>query len=257
MKKTLDIAKKVLVWLIIVLAVFMMLFTLISVTTVDRADRGIFGYKAFIVLSDSMSATDFKAGDLILVKEVKDLDTLKEGDIISYTSVNPENYGKTVTHKIRKKTIDADGCPGFITYGTTTGTNDAHIVNYNFVIGKYQFRIPGMGNFFVFLKTAPGYILCVFLPFLILIVLQGINSIRLFRQYKQEQMEEITERQNQQKQEMAAERERLEVERAEAQRAMEELLKLKNELAGKTSGENTEDAPGQGNSGSENNGGDI
>ena len=33
-------------------------------------DRSLFGYKAFIVLSDSMKATDFDAGDLVLVKEV-------------------------------------------------------------------------------------------------------------------------------------------------------------------------------------------
>ncbi len=36
--------------------------------TFDRADRSLFGYKAFIVLSDSMSATDFSAGDLVLSK---------------------------------------------------------------------------------------------------------------------------------------------------------------------------------------------
>ena len=142
MKKALHITKVVLVWLLVVLAVCMMIFTVVSSLTFDRTDRDIFGYKAFIVLSDSMSATDFSAGDLVLVKEV-DPATLQEGDIIAYQSINTENYGEVVTHKIRERTTDAKGRPGFITYGTTTGENDENVVTYSFVLGKYQTRLPG------------------------------------------------------------------------------------------------------------------
>ena len=120
-KKTLSIIKNVFIWLIVILAVCMMIFTIVSVNTFDRNDRSLFGYKAFIVRTDSMSKTDFSAGDLILLKEV-DPSTLKEGDIIAYISQNPANYGETVTHKIRRLTTDANGDPGFITYGTTTDT---------------------------------------------------------------------------------------------------------------------------------------
>ena len=94
--KALKIIRSIFVWLMVALAVFMMIFTIVSVSTFDRADRSLFGYKAFIVLSDSMSKTDFKAGDLVLVKAV-DPSTLKEGDIIAYTSQNTSNYGETVT----------------------------------------------------------------------------------------------------------------------------------------------------------------
>ena len=74
--KTLKIIRCIFVWLMVALAVGMMIFTIVSVSTFDRADRNLFGYKAFIVLSDSMSKTDFSAGDLVLVKEV-DPSTLK------------------------------------------------------------------------------------------------------------------------------------------------------------------------------------
>ena len=59
MKKALNIVKKILVTLVFLVAVAMMVFTIVSVTTFDRTDRNLFGYKAFIVLSDSMSKTDF------------------------------------------------------------------------------------------------------------------------------------------------------------------------------------------------------
>ena len=184
--KVLNVIRSVLAWIMVVIAVCMMIFTVVSVLTFDRADRNLFGYKAFIVLSDSMSKTDFDAGDLVLVKEV-DPSTLKEGDIIAYSSQNEENYGATVTHKIRRLTTDANGNPGFVTYGTTTDTDDETVVTYPFVLGKYQKHIPKVGTFFQFLKTTPGYIVCILVPFLILILLEGIRCIRLFRKYKAEQ----------------------------------------------------------------------
>ena len=42
----------------------MMVFTMISVNTVNRSGRDLFGYKFFIVQSDSMSATDFSVGGI-------------------------------------------------------------------------------------------------------------------------------------------------------------------------------------------------
>ena len=221
MKKALNIIKNILVWLMVALAVCMMVFTIVSVNTFDRSDRSLFGFKAFIVLSDSMSKTDFDAGDLVLVKEV-DPSTLKEGDIIAYTSQNTSNYGETVTHKIRKLTTDANGEPGFITYGTTTDTDDETVVTYPYVLGKYKTNIPKVGRFFMFLKTTPGYIVCILIPFLLLILIQGLNCIKLFRRYKLEQMAEMKE-----------ERAKIEEERAESQKMMAELLALKAQLAEK------------------------
>lgn len=228
MKKALNIIKSIFTWLVVVLAVCMMIFTVVSVNTFDRNDRSIFGYKMFIVLSDSMSAVKddpdhggyFDAGDLVLSKEV-DPSTLKPGDIISYQSTNTENYGATVTHMIRELTTDAEGNPGFITYGTTTDTNDENIVTYSFVLGKYQTRLPAVGKFFQFLKTTPGYIVCIFLPFLILILMQGINSIRLFRKYKKEQQDELQ-----------AEKDKIEADRTETQKMMAELLAMKAQMQG-------------------------
>jgi signal peptidase I len=218
MKKALNIAKTIFVWLMVALAVFMMIFTIVSVTTFDRADRNLFGYKTFIVLSDSMSKTDFNAGDIVFVKGV-DASTLKEGDIISYVSQNSHNFGETVIHKIRRLTSDAEGNPGFVTYGTTTDTDDETVVTYPYVLGKYTGHLPKVGAFFQFLKTTPGYIVCILTPFLLLILLQGLNCIKLFRRYKQEQLDE-----------MQAEREKIEAERLQSQKMMQELLALKQQL---------------------------
>ena len=232
-KKTLDIVKYVVTWIVVALAVAMMIFTTIYATTLDRNNRSLFGRKMFIVNSDSMKATDFAAGDLILVKEV-DPKTLKEGDIISYTSTNTENFGKLVTHKIRKLTTTASGDPGFITYGTTTGEDDKTVVTYPYIVGKYTGKIPKMGHFFQFLRTTPGYIVCILVPFMLLILSQAYESVKLFKQYKAEQNAALEE----EKSKIAAEKE-------ETQKMMAELLAMKAQMEanGKAPAQTAEPAP--------------
>lgn len=220
MKKVFNIIKTTLVWMLVLLAVFMMIFTVISVTTFNRNDRSLFNYKMYIVNSDSMAATDFKAGALIMVKEV-DPSTLKEGDIITFMSQDTNSFGETVTHKIRKLTTDAEGNPGFVTYGTTTDVDDETIVTYPYILGKYESHIPGLGTFFNFLKTTPGYFVCIFIPFMLIILYEGVKFFNLFRRYKKEQMDE-----------MQAEKDKIEAEKAENAKMLEELRALKAQLEG-------------------------
>ncbi len=246
MRKVLNTAKTILTWLLVVAAVAMMIFTVISVNTFDRNNRSLFGYKAYIVLSDSMRTVNgdadkgyFSAGDLVLVKEV-DPSTLKEGDIIAYSSTDSDNYGETVTHMIRSRTTDANGEPGFITYGTSTGTDDTNVVTYPYVLGKYSGHIPKAGSFFQFLKTTPGYIVCIFLPFLLLILIQGYNSVRLFRRYRQEQIAEIEAQRAKEKAELEAERAAMAEERKRQEEMMKKLLEMQAQLQGGKTAE-TED----------------
>ena len=218
MKKAFNIIKNVFTWLIIAVAMFMMVFTIVSTATFDQDNRSLLGYKAFIVKSDSMSKTDFSAGDLILIKNINPSE-LKEGDIIAFKSTNSNNYGETVTHKIRSLTVDENGDAGFITYGTTTGVDDEEVVKCNRVLGKYTAKLPYVGHFFAFLKTVPGYIVCILTPFLLIIGMQVFNCMKLFKKYKEEQMEEAE-----------ADKKALEDEKAKTKKMEEELAMLRAQL---------------------------
>ena len=222
MKKVFGIIKTIIVWMVVILAVFMMVFTVVSVNTFNRNDREILGYKAYIVLSDSMSASGIDAGDLILVKQA-DPRTLEPGDIIAYTSQNTESYGQTITHMIRYETTDINGEPGFVTYGTTTGVDDTQVVTYPFIQGKYEACLPQVGTFFNFMRTTQGYIVCILIPFLLLIMYQGLNCIRNFRYYKEQEMLELKAKED----EIAAQR-------AESQAMMAQLLAMRDQIAAQT-----------------------
>ena len=236
-KKILNIALKIVTWLLVAFTVFMMIFTVVTVTTVDRNDRSIFGVKFYIVQTDSMSLSEnnkdmdvhFNAGDIVIIKNVEDPRALQAGDVIAFMSTNSVSYGETVTHMIREvKKTDDGKVLGYVTYGTNTGTDDEALVEPEYVLGAYSGKLPGVGNFFAFVKSTPGYIVCILVPFLLLILYNGVNVIRLFRKYKREQMEA-----------MQAEKDKLEAERAENQRMMQELLALKAQLDQKNGGEGT------------------
>ena len=227
-KKILNIALKVVTWLLVAFTVFMMIFTVVTVTTVDKNDRSLFGVKFYIVRTDSMSLSEnnkdldvhFNAGDIVIIKNVDDPRSLESGDIIAFMSTNSDSYGETITHMIREvKRTEGGKLLGYVTYGTNTGTNDEALVEPEYILGAYSGKLSGVGNFFAFVKSTPGYIICVLVPFLLLILYNGVNVIRLFRKYKREQMEVMQE-----------ERDKIEAERAENQRMMQELLALKAQL---------------------------
>lgn len=220
--KIVVLARRILFWLFLLIVFAMTLFTVVSVSTFDQVDRSLFGYKAFIVLTDSMKKTDFAAGDLVLIRET-DPATLQSGDIVCYLSQSSDSFGQAVTHKIRRLTTTADGEPGFITYGTTTDTDDELVVTYPFILGKYRFRIPKLGFFFRFVKSTAGYILCILLPFLVLIAMEIVYCIRLLRKHREEQQCLLQ-----------TEREKLEAERAEHQRVLQELMAMQQHLSQET-----------------------
>lgn len=231
-KKVLDIVSKVLAGIVIAVTVAMVIFTVFSTLTFDKNDRPVFGIRFYIVLSDSMSLSEnnkddkvhFDAGDIVLIKNVKDARALEPGDIIAFISQNDDNRGETVTHKIKSVVKTDDGrVVGYETFGTNTGAVDKALVDPDFVLGTYAGKLPKVGHFFSFLKTTLGYIVCILIPFIILILWQGANTIRIYRQYKREQMAELEE-----------ERKQIAKEREESAQMMRELQALKEQLAQKT-----------------------
>ena len=230
-KKISSILIKLTTVIILVFTIFIMIFTVVTVTTVDRNDRSIFGIKFYIVQTDSMSLSEnnkdldvhFSAGDIVLIKNVKDITTLEAGDVISFLSTNEESYGETVTHMIREVKKDSNGkLLGFVTYGTNTGVDDKEMVEPEYVIGRYVAKLAGVGRFFAFLRTPRGYVFCILLPFVILIVYYLIKVVKLAKQYKKERNLEIEN-----------EREQIAEERKRNEEMLRELMALKEQLEAK------------------------
>ena len=99
-QKIFSIALKVFTALVVAVTVAVMVFTVVTVALFDKNDRAVFGYKFFIVQSDSMSLSDkntdldvhFDAGDLVIVTDKFAASELKAGDIITFVSQNEDSY---------------------------------------------------------------------------------------------------------------------------------------------------------------------
>ncbi len=232
-KKPLAALFRIITLLVVLFTVAVVVLTVFSVSTVDRNERSIFGVRFYIVRTDSMSLSEknkndrihFNAGDIVFIKKVKDRASLEIGDVIAFVSTNSDSYGETVTHRIRDVKTDGEGrVTGYETYGTNTGVSDQELVRPEYVLGKYAGRLPAVGRFFAFMKSTKGYIVCILIPFLLLILYNGISVVRLFRKYRSEQTEKLR-----------AERAELAAEREENRRMKEELMKLKAQLEAEAS----------------------
>lgn len=150
-----------------------------------------FGWKPFIVLSGSME-TEIYAGDVAVVKEV-DTTTLKIGDIIAFKSGDI-----VITHRICD-IVQEDGKTKYITKGDNNNTEDNGYVLPEQIEGIYQFKIDGLGNLAMFVQTPVGMIVCLSIPFIVLVLVQ-ISDSRKNQKYmeekgsKQKSMEEEIER---------------------------------------------------------------
>lgn len=233
--KTLNIIRWFFTIIILLFAIFMVIFTLLSSTKINNKKETLFGYSLFIVWSDSMKKTDFAAGDLIIVKET-DTKKLNVGDIITFESTSQMSFGDTITHKIKEINKSDSGEFMFTTYGTSNGeenVDDTPVYESN-IIGKYCGKIPSFGYFANFLKEPLGYVLCILLPCVMLVVMQMINIGGAISQKRKIEKADL----DNQRGELAAKHEQIAAELLEAENLKKELEELKKKILDSKESEN-------------------
>lgn len=115
-------------------------------------DRGLFGFKGYVVVSGSMEPEIFP-GDFIFVK-TGSFAEIKEKDIITFTG-NEE----IVTHRAMEISEE-----GITTKGDANNVEDERKVKRDDFIGTYLIRLPYFGYFIVWLQKPLVFIsLCILL----------------------------------------------------------------------------------------------
>ena len=123
----------------------------------------IFGYKAFIVLSDSME-TEISQGDLVITKNVEGKD-LKENDIIAFR--HTDEYA--VTHRIIN-VIETEDDVCFETKGDNNNTKDLNQICSSKIEGKYIKKIPKLGSVLLFFQQPYGIAILILILILVLLL---------------------------------------------------------------------------------------
>ena len=160
MNKVLKTIVNILVWIVLI---FALLITIVVFSSgKNNGVANLFGYIPMTVESDSMKPT-FVKDDLIICKEVDDINSLKEDDVITFWTVINGKRAKN-THRI-VSVADDGNVRSFITRGDNNSLDDTTPVNASDVIGKWtDKKISGFGKVMNFLRTKKGFFICIIIP---------------------------------------------------------------------------------------------
>lgn len=127
-----------------------------------------FGWKPFIVLSDSMTPT-IRVGDLILVKEC-DYKAINKKDIIAF-----QDDHIIITHRV-VGIYKEKGNTYFVTKGDNNGASDGFKVPSSKLEGKYIKRYKGLGNVMMFMQSTKGIIICLSIPIMLFFIMDFFSK---------------------------------------------------------------------------------
>ena len=160
MKKVLRVTANVLAWIVLIIAFLVTIIVFSSGR--NNGVANIFGFIPMTVESDSMKPT-FSTNDLIICKEVDDINSLKQGDVITFWTVIDGRRVKN-THRI-VEIEDNNGSKSFITRGDNNQVNDTTPAYAGDLIGKWtETRIAGFGKIMNFMRTKKGFFICIVIP---------------------------------------------------------------------------------------------
>lgn len=141
----------------------------------------IFGIRIFSIQTESMYPA-LMPGDLIFDTAVKDPDELRVDDIITYwTVINGERVLNT--HRI-EEIYDGGGYLIFSTKGDNNTTADPLTVHESEVVGKYSFRVGGLGKVFDYLQTSTGFLIVIVVPVFLFFLFHLVQFFRVLFEYQ-------------------------------------------------------------------------
>lgn len=141
----------------------------------------VFGLQIYSIQTESMYPI-LKPGDLIFDTAVKDPADLEVGDIITYwTVINGERVLNT--HKIYE-IYDGGDYRIFSTKGEANNVVDSLTVHESEVVGKYKFRVGGLGKVFDYLQDSTGFLIVVVIPVFIFFLFYLVQFFRVLFEYQ-------------------------------------------------------------------------
>lgn len=210
LKNAVGVISDILLVVIIVIAIAITVMTFTSKSS-DNNVGNILGYTPFSIQSNSMAPT-FTSGDLIIGKEVTNVNELKVGDVITYSTVLVDGTGRSVrgnnTHRIYDIELNPDGTVScFETKGDAGDMTDAMRVLPDEVLAKqvnsginedgtYKngVTIKSLGSALNFLQSRTGFMVCIIIPLALFFIWQIYKLIAMFMEVKAADIDEDTKR---------------------------------------------------------------
>lgn len=162
MKKKRSVLKKISnVILVIVIFILAAVIALTVITRVTGNTPTLFGYSIFRVSTGSMEP-ELMVGDVILTKEVDDVNSLEVGEVITYRGTIGEYADMLITHQIVKAPYVENGTTYVVTKGIANEIEDSP-VPVDKITGKFVCKIPFLDMIYSFFLTPWGLLTAILL----------------------------------------------------------------------------------------------
>ncbi|MBR4511027.1 MAG: signal peptidase I [Ruminococcus sp.] len=189
MKKALRVGMNVLAWIVLILALLITIMVFSSGR--NNGVANLFGFIPMTVESDSMKPT-FSKGDLIICKQVDDVNALSKDDVITFWTIIDGKRVKN-THRI-VSVEDENGVKSYITRGDNNSIDDSVPVYTSDIIGKWtKVKLPVFGKVLDFIRTKTGFFVCIVIPMAIFFLFELYKFIVTLVEVKRPQEPELDE----------------------------------------------------------------
>lgn len=189
MKKVLKVIMNVLAWIVLIFALLVTIVVFSSGR--NNGVANLLGYIPLTVESDSMLPT-FAQGDMIICKEVDDVNALQEGDVITFWTIIDGRRVKN-THRI-VGINQAENSRSFVTRGDNNPIDDEIPAYAGDLIGEWtNVRIAGAGKVMNFLRTKTGFFVCILIPMAIFFLFELYKFIVVLIEVKHGDVPELDE----------------------------------------------------------------
>ncbi|MDD4316356.1 MAG: signal peptidase I, partial [Clostridia bacterium] len=166
-----------------------------AITNTSKGYNNVFGSTFLAVKTDSMAGDkkdNFESGDLIVSKllSAEKKTQLEKGDVITFWTLIE---GKRVLNTHRIESVEQGSQVAYITKGDANLTEDPLRVLNTEVVGKYQFKLKGMGSAMLFFQSSTGFLIFVVIPSVLALaycVFLFIRNLKGFTKLKKEEQKE-------------------------------------------------------------------
>ncbi len=191
-KKALNIVVDAIVLIILAIAIIFAVSMISSRASGYEGYTVIFGKSYLAVQTNSMAGDgedNFSAGDLIIIRTVdtEEAQSLEEGTIITFrtTEITEDDHYVLNTHRIQQSNNG-----WYVTHGDNNPDGVTETVLADNVVGVYEGKIEGLGNFVLFMSSFGGFCTFVLVPSLLVVIYFAVNLVLVIKKEKAKQTAE-------------------------------------------------------------------
>lgn len=179
-----DITKMVIKRMLYVLLIILIynIFLISKSGLSDAEAKDVFGYKAYIIITDSMKP-NVRYGDVIITTKINE-EKLKVGDIVTF-----KKNGEIVSHRIIKVEDNGEK-KEYITKGDNNNIEDSQTIVYQDILGTKVSIVPFLGLAILSLKSKIYIVLLVLLIILIYLHSRNTEKKKIMRRKKKKSEDE-------------------------------------------------------------------